>query len=184
LTIEVTLIFVRITGQERLSCLYNGFFRGVLAEVKSYPFKVSSDGLEYSFDSVGSNGVIAKIARFRSTEDEHCFQLSFGDAIDEADKINDFAISNNGDREMILHTVKEIVFDFIDAKFRKTVFFTGATSTRNRLYRMFISRYFDELRNSVEIYGVHAAKWEIFKRNKPYDAFLISRNGNFNFKLK
>ena len=50
----------------------------------------------------------------------------------------------------------------------------GEKPRRTRLYQMKINRYFSEISNIVDIGGYNGRKWEDFKNNENYTAFLIS----------
>jgi hypothetical protein len=52
---------------------------------------------------------------------------------------------------------------------------TGSTKSRTRLYRMGITKYFDEVNQDFEIYGLLEGEWEEFKKDIEYTAFVVRR---------
>jgi len=53
------------------------------------------------------------------------------------------------------------------------VYATGSTKARTRLYRMGISKYYDEAAKDFEIFGERDKQWEQFEKDTEYEAFLV-----------
>ena len=144
-------------------------------ELDKYELK-SGERLEvYEFISVGPNGRITKLVQYTPTNYKDLYNLGFGDKNAETGDIDDNVISNNGDSEKVLATVVATLYAFTDAYRDALVYATGSTKSRTRLYRMGITKYFEEGRSDFEIYGEIIDGWEEFKRDVDYEAFLVKR---------
>ncbi len=141
-----------------------------------YSVASSEDGLSFEFYSDGPNGLIKKIIYFRKLEaDFEVYNLGFGDYNKATRKIDDLSVSNNRDRDKILATVA-ISVDYFFAKNPKAkVAFRGSTPARTRLYIMRISNYLDLLNQNVIIEGLTQDGWELFRKDRPYKALLITK---------
>lgn len=78
--------------------------------------------------------------------------------------------------ELVLGTVIEILFDFLEHNSEKTVIFTGSSSSRNRLYRIIIAKFYDKLKSKFEIRGFINDEIMPFEPNLSFTSFLISKN--------
>src|SRR5580658_8429226 len=97
-----------------------------------YPY-TQQYAYQYRFVSHGKER-IEKIAEFRSTPKENVFAFAFGDL--QADGTVDvYAISNNGDMLRVLATIISILNRFLTDHSKATVFFTGSTDNRSRIYQ-------------------------------------------------
>ena len=56
-----------------------------------------------------------------------------------------------------------------------SIFASGSTPARTRLYRIGIAKYFDDIKEDFEIYGQFEDQWELFEKGKEYLAFLAQR---------
>ena len=61
--------------------------------------------------------------------------------------LDDLAISNNGDTEKVLGTVVAALYAFFDRHPGAIVYATGSTPGRTRLYRMGITKFYEEIKN-------------------------------------
>lgn len=129
----------------------------------------------FEFNSEGKNGTIPKLISFDQTDLEGFFNLAFGDLNKETGNINDFAISNNGNREKILATIVASVYSFTNKYPSAWVYATGSNKTRTRLYRMGITKYLTEIKKDFSIYGMRNNEWQFFNKGIEYDAFLVRR---------
>jgi hypothetical protein len=82
--------------------------------------------------------------------------------------------------DKILATVAETAFNFWEKYPEALLYFrgsspTGQESLRTYLYQKKLNRYFDEVSNFAEIFGLTIEGWEEFVINKNYMAFLILR---------
>jgi len=139
-----------------------------------YGYKMTNNFLRYEFTSVGAKGKIVKRVSFTRMWGDW-YNLGFGDVDINTDKITDAIISNNGDTNMVLATVAAIVHDFTLLNKDVSIFATGRTASRNRLYRMGINNYWNVISTEFEIRGLRNGKWENFEKEKNYEAFLAVR---------
>jgi hypothetical protein len=118
-----------------------------------YQLKISENSVSFEFVSIGRKGRIPKIVRFSPTIYENVFDLACGNKHPETGKIDDLAVSNNGDREKILATVAATIYFFTDKYPEAWIQATGSTNSRNRLYNMKISRYLEIVQKDFYILG-------------------------------
>src|SRR3954468_8999771 len=102
--------------------------------LESYIYRVSHIFSQYEFESVGPKGKFTKVVRFNRMERNDIYNLAFGDFNEKTGEIDDFAISDNNDREKILATVAKTVIAFTQTRPEVMVFATGSTGARTRLY--------------------------------------------------
>lgn len=146
------------------------------------PVLVSSDKLQFSFTSVGPKGAIKKVICFSQTENPDIFNMTLGN-LTEHGAVDYNTTIDNKDRNAILTTAKESVYAFTSHYPDKSVFYKGNTIEKTRLYRMALTRYFDELKNDFEIFGVLGQGIGFFAENfvagKEYFGFLLKRKNIF-----
>lgn len=139
-------------------------------------FTFSDDLSEFKFISIGKNGQARKGVIFMPMGDSDVYNLAFGD-LKENGEIDDFAISNNGDRNKILGTIAWIVELYTNRYPDRIIRFTGSTSARTRLYRMAISVNLEKLSEKYEIYMKLDDKPvpQPFQKNLHASSFFIKR---------
>lgn len=124
-----------------------------------YIFTSSTDSMTFEFISNGTKGKIDKMIRYECIdEDKKIYNLCFGNkiVINEQTgelKIDDLAISNNGDLEKILATVAASAYVFAQSYPDRLIFFRGSTKSRTRLYRRAIFTAYDEISEKFDIFG-------------------------------
>jgi hypothetical protein len=129
----------------------------------------------FEFKSEGPKGQIPKLIKFSETALKGFYNLAFGDKNLETGEIDDKIVSNNGDSEQVLATVVSAVFAFTDTYKDSWVYATGSTKSRTRLYRMGISKYFDELKQDFHAFGMLDGEWQEFEKEVDYTAFVVRR---------
>lgn len=92
--------------------------------------------------------------KFSETAIEGVYNLAFGDKDLLTGEVDDNIVSNNGDSEKVLATVVSAVYSFTEKQKKFWVYATGSTQSRTRLYRMGIAKYFDDVKDNLEIYGL------------------------------
>lgn len=137
-------------------------------------FKYTDDLSVFDFISLGKNGPITKRVAFTSTELDNVYNLAFGD-IDENDEIDDYRISDNGDRNKILATVVYVVGLYTEKYPDRLILFRGSTKERTRLYRMVIGINLEELSEKFDIYALDKGKLISFTKDMEINAFVIKR---------
>jgi hypothetical protein len=129
----------------------------------------------FEFTSEGPKGQIPKLIKFSETALKGFYNLAFGDKNSETGDIDDNVVSNNGDSEQVLATVVSAVFAFTDSYKETWVYATGSTKSRTRLYRMGISKYFDEVKQDFQVFGMLDGEWQEFEKEVDYTAFVVRR---------
>jgi hypothetical protein len=139
----------------------------------------SKTALFYEFESEGPKGIIKKLVEYTEIDVENIYNLAFGDYDPLIEGINDLSITNNGDSEKVLATVASTIFIFTEAYPKAWIVASGSTPIRTRLYRMAISKNLDIILTDFVIFGyTNHGKWESFKVDVHYEAFLLSKKEN------
>jgi hypothetical protein len=113
--------------------------------IEKYPLKAESNLTFFEFISERPNGLIRKVIQFQKTNEMNLYNLAFGDKHPETGEIDDLSVSNNGDSEKVLATVVAALYAFFDKHPTAFVYATGSTSARTRLYRIGITRFYQEM---------------------------------------
>ncbi|MEO8884516.1 MAG: hypothetical protein ABI367_00535 [Mucilaginibacter sp.] len=140
-----------------------------------YQLKSGKKLTTFEFISDGPKGRIPKLVQLTPTNYKDLYNLAFGDKNPETGQIDDVAISNNGDSEKVLATVVATVYAFTYQYPDAFVYATGSTKARTRLYRMGISKYFEDAKKDFLIYGQIHDEWEPFIIGTDYEAFVVKR---------
>jgi hypothetical protein len=112
---------------------------------------------------------------FQATSTQNLFNLAFRDKNPETGEIDDLAISNNGDTEKVLGTVVAALYAFFDRNPEAIVYATGSTPARTRLYRMGITKFYNEIQNDFYLYGQILDKLYPFEVGIEYEGFVAQR---------
>ncbi len=126
---------------------------------------------EYEFTSIGHKGAIKKKIRFMRVY-RNFYNLSFGEIDEKTGEIVDNVNSGNNDHEMILTTVAAVVETFTIDHPDSFIYVEGSTPSRTRLYRICITKYWNDITNQFKIFGLQNNKWQDFIQNQSYNAFL------------
>jgi hypothetical protein len=140
-----------------------------------YQLKSGKNLTTFEFVSQGPKGSIPKLVQLTTTNYKDLYNLAFGDKNHETGQIDDVAISNNGDSEKVLATVVATIYAFTDKYPDAWVYATGSTKARTRLYRMGISKHFEDAKKHFFIYGQVHGEWESFETGVDYEAFVVKR---------
>lgn len=137
---------------------------------------IASDLRVFEFVSIGKYGSIPKRITFIPTELPEVYNLAFGD-INENGEIDDYSISDNGDRNKILATIARVIELYTARYPERYIYFCGSTKERTRLYRMAVSINQEELSEKFEIFAEVDDSTEFlpFQKNMHISAFLIKR---------
>ncbi|SOD88393.1 DUF6934 family protein [Spirosoma fluviale] len=136
-----------------------------------YQFTTSKEVLRFNFISVGHR-TIHKVIIYQKLPPPNLYNLVLAD-IDKYNQLDDFSISDNGDRDKILATVIQTMFVFFEQYPNASVSFVGSTPARTRLYQAAIARELDVATQRLAIYGLVNGIPEPFERNKSYSGFVI-----------
>jgi hypothetical protein len=149
-------------------------------EQERYDIGRNEDDFTYWFYSEGPKGRIRKRVQFQHRPElgKNAFNLSFGDWDESTGRLNDRAISNNGDHLKVLHTVAEGVREFINLWPDAIIWVKGSTISRTRLYQMGIASFWKEISQEFEIWGKLGEEWEPFRKGVNYGEFLLFKKIN------
>jgi hypothetical protein len=145
---------------------------------EKYDFVGIEDDDYFEFVSTGPKGKITKVVQFILIDQERSiYNLGLGDKDPLTNEIIDNLASNNKDTDKILATIGEIGRQFLERKPDASVLFEGNSKSRNRLYRMSISKYLNDVSKNFAIFGLKEQnlEWERFKESSDYIAFIISK---------
>lgn len=135
---------------------------------------VSNDFSIFDFVSHGTKGSIHKRIMFTPTEEVNFYNLAFGD-VDEQGELNDYAISDNGDRNKVLATVAAVIAQYLTRFPHREIYFEGSTPERTRLYRMAVSVHLEELLQQFDIYVKTNEGVAPFTKNMAISTFIVTR---------
>ena len=144
-------------------------------KLSKYHLKAESKFTRFEFISEGNNGAIRKLIEFQATSDEDVYNFAFGDKDPSTGDLNDLAVTNNGDTEKVLATVVAALYVFFDNYPTAYVYATGSTKARTRLYRIGITKFYEEMQKDFYLYGQVRDDYPEFKLGKDYDGFLAQR---------
>lgn len=137
-----------------------------------YDFTVYNEALRFEFISTGQRS-IRKVIIYQELPFPNIYNLALGD-FDEAGKVDFEITSDNHDRDYILATAIQTLIVFFEKYPQASVFITGNTKSRTRLYQVVIGRELTEIQKRFEIAGVTEAGDEPFRKGAAYQAFVIS----------
>lgn len=129
----------------------------------------------FEFISVGPKGAIQKIIDFQPIGTPGLYNLAFGDKHPITGEIDDLAVTNNGDTDKVLATVVAALYIFLDNNPDAWVYATGSTPARTRLYRMGISRFYQEIQQDFYLFGRISKEFHEVEIGKEYEGFLAQR---------
>ena len=144
-------------------------------KIDKYALKADGDLTVFEFISEGPKGAIRKLIHFQQTNEPGLYNLAFGDKNPNTGEIDDLAISNNADSEKVLATVVSALYAFYDKHPDSLVYATGSTASRTRLYRMGITKFYDEMIADFQLFGQIGDEFHEFEIGKKYIGFLAQR---------
>ncbi|MEO8405249.1 MAG: hypothetical protein ABI480_11660 [Chitinophagaceae bacterium] len=143
-------------------------------DLDHYQYDIKYSFFEFEFISVGPKGKVRKKVKFLKIG-KGIYNFSFAD-VDEMTGIdNDKVISNNGDRNKILATLANIIYDFTETFNDIIIYILANSASRSRLYQMNISKYYYEIEKKFKVFGYKNGKWQHFQPNQQYESFLVYR---------
>jgi len=144
-------------------------------KVDRYHLKADDTLRVFEFISVGPKGEISKIIHFQATHTPGLYNLAFGDKHLTTGEIDDLAVSNNGDTDKVLATVVTALYIFLNKNPEALVYATGSTPARTRLYRIGITRFYEEIKQDFFLFGQIDKQFYEFEIGKEYEGFLAQR---------
>ena len=143
--------------------------------IEQYQLKSGLELLSYEFISEGPKGLIPKRIQFTLVNRQGVYNLAFGDKDQLTGDINDLAVTNNGDTEKVLATIVAALYVFFDNYPTAYVYATGSTKARTRLYRMGITKFYEEMQKDFYLYGQVEDDYKDFEMGQEYDGFLAQQ---------
>jgi hypothetical protein len=141
-------------------------------QLDKYETTASKSLMRFEFYSVGPKGRIKKKIEFNQfLPESNVYNICFGD-VDASDEIDDLAVTDNNDSQKVLATVASAAIKFLEKYPDKYVYASGSTKARSRLYKIGISKNFNEIQRTFNLYG-YDDEWEPFEKGKNYEEFLI-----------
>ena len=117
------------------------------------PYLYEGIGQErYIFTSTGKKTIV-KIAEFTRATDGNIVNLGFGDLLPDG-RLDDRAISNNGDIIKIFATLIVIIKEFAARFPHLKIAFTGSTPERTKMYNRILTMYYTEFSREFKITGI------------------------------
>lgn len=163
------------------SCYFNCIFEKInnfcwqRMNLDKYELKSGEELEIFEFISSGPQGQITKVIQYTPINEKNVYNLGFGDKNLETGEIDDMVTSNNKDSTKVLATVVASLYVFTGKHKNASVYASGSTKARTRLYRMGITKYLDKVREDFLIYGQINDAWELFQKDINYEAFLITQ---------
>lgn len=92
-----------------------------------------------------------------------------------------FSLGPKGEirKAVILATISSIVFTFMKNNPKAKIIAIGQLPGKTRLYQMAINKHFHEIAFDFIVEGLDGDSWELFKRDKNYDALLVRAKSIF-----
>ncbi|HVU98105.1 MAG TPA: hypothetical protein VHE34_22935 [Puia sp.] len=144
-----------------------------------YEYRRARGYREYQFFSEGPKGKIRKLViySYLATEDGHAYyNLGFGDYDAVANELNDFAISNNLDRDKVLATVAATAEEFTRHYPGSRIVVKESTPARTRLYQMKIALHYSMIAEIFDIQCQTATGKSVpFRKGENYEGFIFER---------
>ena len=144
-------------------------------KLPKYEFLTEGNAELFKFTSEGPKGKIKKLIVYSQMLEEDIYNLAFGDYHEETDTIDDQIITNNNDSQKVLATVAATLYIFTERHPDIWVYTTGSNLARTRLFRMGITKNFEEIKEDFEVFGLSEDYWYQFEKEKNYEAFLVRR---------
>ena len=144
-------------------------------KVEKYQLKSESSLTIFEFVGEGAKGLIRKRIEFQATNDSKLFNLAFGDKNLLTEQIDDLVVSNNGDSQKVLATVVAAVYAFFDKHPNTFVYAKGSTKARTRLYRMGMTKFYEEMINDFHLYSQIGNEFYLFEQGVEYEGFLAQK---------
>ncbi len=140
-----------------------------------YELKAGQNFTTFEFLSEGTRGEIYKIIQFQKMNLPNLYNLAFGDRNKDTGQFDDKVVTDNGDSEKVLATVVSAIYAFVDIYPEAWVYATGSSSSRTRLYRMGINKYFNVVKTDFVTMGEIRNEWEEYVVGREYQAFAVKR---------
>lgn len=140
-----------------------------------YPFEYFTEKYYYEFYSTGPNGKVRKLVCFTLLEHRtfRVYNLGFGDAEEDSFEIDDRTVTNNNDSMKVLLTIALIALEFLRYLPGVWISAKGNTPARNRLYQIWIIKYWNEINQFFAVCGFIDGCHYPFERGINYEGFMF-----------
>jgi hypothetical protein len=136
----------------------------------------------FEFLSEGRHGQILKCIQFQKMNHINLYNLAFGDKNIDTGQFDDRIVTDNGDSDKVLATVVSAIYAFTNLYPKSWIYATGSSTSRTRLYRMGINKYYAIVVEDFEIMGQYRNEWEVYEYGKDYQAFAVHKK-NTKFEI-
>jgi len=103
------------------------------------------------------------------------YNLEFGDYSPDKNRIDDLAVTDNGDMRRVLKTVATTLETFFEEFPDQVVHVDGSDSVRRAYYLKLIRDYYDLIPPYFKVQGHANNGLEMFKAGSQYDFIVVSR---------
>jgi len=145
-----------------------------MQQYEAYPFVLNEGKTHYHFQSIGKRGVFEKAIEFSPLND-NIYNLALLDFDPVTGEYSDDTVTDNGDTREVLATVLQIALHFLARNPYRTIYFTGNSDSRTRLYQIAIGKLFADVHGFLSIRGYDKERWSDFEPNGSFESFLIER---------
>jgi hypothetical protein len=139
---------------------------------EAYELSANTENTRFQFQSIGKRGIFEKVILLTPLS-ETIFNLALLDFNSVSREYDDLSVTDNGDMPLVLATAFAGIRLFMNSNPNKSVYFTGSTLPRTRLYQIAISKVYNPQNDEFIIYGRRNDIWRSFELNQNYDSFLI-----------
>ncbi len=141
-------------------------------KAQGYPTSSNEAKTEFLFDSIGSKGTIRKIVTYTPYM-EDLWNLAFGDV--RGKDFDDSVVSDNGDLRVVIQTVANTVYYFLEAYPHLQVLIEPVDDRRKNLYNMVFQKKQLEIQADYVVEGIlsDVNDREPFDSEKTYEGFVV-----------
>jgi hypothetical protein len=138
---------------------------------EGYDIQFGIEATQFSFTSIGPKGAIEKIIQFQFVE-ENRWNLAFGDM--QADDWTDNIISDNDDMRLVLQTVANTIYVFLEKYPYREVYIEPLDRQRKILYNRIFQQKWTEIEPIFFVKGmIEDELFEDYSPHKLYNGFLV-----------
>lgn len=147
--------------------------------MKILPYSITIDSqFRYTFLSVSDTKTVRKLVLYDLISTEfNLFNLALVDQLEDG-TLDDLSVSDNNDMVRIMATVIHTMHLFLEARPDATIFFSGSTPSRTRLYRLAISQNIALFDETFTVKGLLNGEPEQYRPNTPYEGFTVQINNS------
>lgn len=141
----------------------------------AYSLLPNNDYTLFDFYSLGPKGSILKRIIYQATWVNNVFNLVLGDVDSKKNTIDDGIVSNNHDTQKVLTTIAQSIYFFYEKHPDAILMIQGNSKTRNRLYRMALSKYLPVILVDFEILCLINNQWISFHQTQQFSCMILKK---------